>query len=303
MVGSVSVAVLVMACAPSENVRDRTVPPEVTPAAVVTRSSEAAGSKGMTAPPPVVVRGGSTELSLGAFTYCHRTGCVDGRPMDLPDLGTVTGDVTVSFPLGDWTFVATQLQPAVVRSTPCDVRLPARVVPTGAGRWRLEPAGPPGRYRIDLFGRAPGGGDLLVAFALTTSAPGPMPDPRVSLSAFYDHDGTPDNYGTFELGINHLRTTPREAGARLTILGQDGRSTYELPRGVSECRPRGEVRFRAEVPNESVLRAVGQAPYTIRVDLELDGKRHSASVVWPRDVSKDPDGDESLVPIFSPALR
>jgi hypothetical protein len=191
--------------------------------------------------------------------------------------------------LKGWTLQATQLQPATIASYPCDVRLPAR----------LEPAGPAGRYRIDVSGTAPGGGgDLVTAFAVTTTSAGPMPAPRASLGAFYDHDGRPDNYGTFEFGIDHLRRTPREATAKLTITGQDGRATYELPWNKDECRPKGEVRFRAEVPNERVSRAVGREPYTIGIELELDGRRHTASVVWPRDVT-----DEWLVPTFSPPLR
>jgi hypothetical protein len=113
--------------------------------------------------------------------------------MDLPDLGTVTGEITVSVPLKGWTFEATQLQPAVAFPQPCDVRIPARLVPAGADSWRLVPAGPAGRYRIDVFGRAPGGGDLIAAFAVTTTRAGSTPAPQAGLSAFYDHDGSLDD--------------------------------------------------------------------------------------------------------------
>ncbi|WP_204072644.1 hypothetical protein [Planotetraspora phitsanulokensis] len=273
-------------------------------AAVVTACGSGADpleAMGTAQPPPVAVQGGGRQVSLDAFTYCYRNTCADGRPEDLPDLGTVTGEITVSFPLEDWTFQATQLQPAVAFPQPCDVQIPARLVPTGTGAWRLEPAGPPGRYRVDLFGRTPGG-DLAVAFAVTTTRAGSTPAPQAGLSAFYDHDGRPDNYGTFEFGIDYLSTTPREAAATLTITGHGGRASYELTRVEDECRPKGQVRFRAEVPNESVTRAVGGEPYTIGVELELDGKRHAASMVWPRDASTDPDAGGALTPVFTPAL-
>ncbi|WP_203883840.1 hypothetical protein [Planotetraspora kaengkrachanensis] len=259
------------------------------------------GAMGTAQPPQVVVHGGGRQVSLDAFTYCYRNTCADGRPEDLPDLGTVTGDIVVSFPLEDWTFQATQLQPAVAFPQPCDLQIPARLVSTGTGTWRLEPAGPPGRYRVDLFGRT-SGGDLAAAFAVTTTRAGSTPAPRAGLGAFYDHDGRPDNYGTFEFGIDYLSRTPRKAAVKLTITGQGGRASYELARVEDECRPKGQVRFHAEVPNESVSRAVGREPYTIEVELELDGTRHAASMVWPRDVSTDPDAGGALTPVFTPAL-
>ncbi|WP_203974352.1 hypothetical protein [Planotetraspora silvatica] len=265
-------------------------------------SAEPVAPAGMTAPPQVTVRGDGRQVSLDAFTYCYRNTCADGRPENLPDLGTVTGDITVSFPLEDWTFQATQLQPAVAFPQPCDVQLPARLVGAGTGTWRLEPAGPAGRYRIDVFGRAPGGGDLAAAFAVTTTRAGSTPAPQAGLGAFHDHDGKPDNYGTFEFWIDHLRTTPREAAATLTITGRNGRTSYDLPRAGDDCRPKGQVRFHAEVPNEKVLGAVGREPYTIEVEVELDGKRHTASMVWPRDASTDPDAGGALTPVFAPAL-
>jgi len=259
-------------------------------------------SEGTAEPPQVTVRGDGRQVSLEAFTYCYLNTCADGRPEDLPDLGTVTGDITVSFPLEDWTFEATQLQPAVAFPQPCDVQLPARLVGAGTGTWRLEPAGPAGRYRIDVFGHAPGGGDLVTAFAVTTTRAGSTPAPQAGLGAFHDHDGKPDNYGTFEFWIDHLSTSPRKAAATLTITGRNGRASYDLPLSEDDCRPKGQVRFHAEVPNERVLGAVGREPYTIEVEVELDGKRHTASMVWPRDASTDPDAGGALTPVFAPAL-
>ncbi|GII58356.1 hypothetical protein Pth03_67450 [Planotetraspora thailandica] len=272
------------------------LPPEPT-------ASGAPVGESVAEPPPVVMRGGGRQVSLRAFTYCYRNTCADGRPEHLPDLGSVAGEITLSSPLKGWTFEATLRQPATAWPEPCDVRIPARLVPASPQTWRLEPAGPAGSYRIDVSGRGPDGGDLFAAFAVTLMRSGPAPEPRASLSAFHDNQGEADNYGSFELAVAHLGETPREATATLTVTGRNGRAAYELARQDDGCQARGEAAFRAEVPIEKVRGAVGREPYTIGVELVLDGRRHTATVAWPGGVGSDPDAGDALTPVFTPALR
>jgi hypothetical protein len=55
--------------------------------------------------PDVVVSAGDTELAMRAWTTCWTSFCSDGAPpAPLPDLGSVDGEITVTFPIEGWTF-------------------------------------------------------------------------------------------------------------------------------------------------------------------------------------------------------
>jgi len=105
-------------------------------------------------PPNVVVRNGTTEVRLDAWTYCFGNVCADGlAPESPPSVGT-SDRVGVEFPLEGWTFDAT-FQRA---GEPCAREQYAALQQTGPTSFELVPLGPADIYEVTLFGR--GDGDL-----------------------------------------------------------------------------------------------------------------------------------------------
>ena len=84
--------------------------------------------------PAVVVRAGTTELSLEPWTACWGNGCYDGAPPeDLSHVGS-PDEILVELPTPDWEFTAT-VQP-VDDDRSCGSRL------LDCGDWtRLIPGG------------------------------------------------------------------------------------------------------------------------------------------------------------------
>lgn len=152
---------------------DRAAPSTTTPAA-----QESPGEPPeLEGPPSVVIDHGDVELSLQAWTTCWSSGassmCADGMPpQPLPELGQVTSDVLVSFPVEGWTFHASQR----AQGTGSSEAIRSRLEPVDEDTWRLSPGGPAGRYEVDVWGDGPQG-DVIVSFAMTTTADGPSPSP------------------------------------------------------------------------------------------------------------------------------
>jgi hypothetical protein len=248
----------------------------------------------LTAPPPVTVRNGAASLELEAFTFCFENGCVDGSaPETLPDIGPAP-ELRVEFPLDGWTFDAT-FTPA---EEDCGRQQTVTLERTGDGSFALLPAGRAGTYDVSLFGRARG--DLVTDFRWTTTADGPLPRPSARLAVLADHDGEIDSYGV-ELQLVNLAATPAEATASITVTAADGTSsTFDPLRPEPDCLPTGTVYW--EGPDEAGKAAaeLGPAPFTYRVDLVLDGVRHTGTATWPDDqiVGNEPSAQLT----FEPAL-
>ncbi len=258
-------------------------------------------------PPPVVVEYGNQRLSLSPYSYCWSVeetpggdggNCADGTPPDqLPDLGKVGGDITVTFASDGWTFEASTQG----RDVRCAQALPATVTQASGRTWRISLAGAPGRYAVHLFGRGPEG-NAAASFAVETTTGGPLPAPVASLTTFFERDGVPDAY-RFDLTVSYLATTPSRADARLTVTPADGRvSSYTLTPVTNDangaCVTPGTVALGAPAPRGRVVEEIGRPPYGLRVELELDDERYTATASWPEDVETS-----SSIPLrFNPPL-
>lgn len=121
-------------------------------------------------PPPVRVRHGDTTLELDAWATCWDVSCIDGAPpVPPPDLGTLSGPVTVTFPVDGMTLEATAFSALDPEAEADDCELfPAEVTQTDEQTWEVTPRGPAGTYRFDVSGHGPDG-DVTVTFQATTT--------------------------------------------------------------------------------------------------------------------------------------
>jgi len=266
-----------------------------------TTSVERTLTGGLTVPPPLVVRNGSTSLEVKPTSFCWGNGCADGlKPVRPPDVGA--GDsLIVEFPEKSWTFSAT-FQAA---DDKCGHQIEAALTSTGATAHRLAVAGRAGVYDVQLFGRGPrapgnlGTGDVIAWVRWTTTADGPLPQPRAKLGLLAQNGRTLDSYGV-ELSIENLAATPTAARATITATSVEGRSiSFEATPSPARC-PVGRVYFRGPNDKGKEAASLGNAPFAIEVRLDLDGVQYIAHAKWPDD--EDPE-ERPYVPLrFVPPL-
>jgi hypothetical protein len=248
------------------------------------------------APPPVTVHFLDRSIELHAHTYCYLDGCVDGGPRrPLTDVGT-PAFVTVEFPLDGWTFTA-----FFTRAGDDCARIQSTALsPNADGTFTLRPIGFADDYNVSLFGEAPRGGDLSVAFRWTTPTDGPLPEPRAYL-ALLSNDDPVTSYGV-ELHVSNLESTPSSARARITVRASNGREITFWAKAADQpfCLPEGTVSWDGPDGKGSAAAALGDPPFTYAVELFLDGNRYVATATWPADEVK---GEEPGVLLdFVPAL-
>ncbi len=246
------------------------------------------------APPPVTVHFFDQSVALRAWTYCYGNLCAEGSPPAAPaDLGSPE-QVLVEFPLPDWSFTAS-FQPA---GMPCGRIQEASVDSSGDGRFVLRPVGRADTYDVTLFGR--GDGDLFTTFRWTTPADGPLPTPEARLAVLAGHDGEVDSYGV-ELELTNLARTPKQASARITVRAADGAEvTFDATRSTTGCFPEGTVYWDGPDAKGLEAAALGEGPFTYRVEVVLDGSRHIAEAEWPAD--EIPGNEPSVALDFTPSL-
>lgn len=246
------------------------------------------------APPPVTVRFFDESVALQPWTYCYRSVCADGiPPAQPPDVGN-PDEVVIEFPLEGWSFTAS-FRPA---GNECGRVQEVPLEAAGDGRFVLRPAGHAGTYDVTLFGR--GDGDLFATFRWTTPVDGTLPTPRARLAVVADHDGRPDSYGV-ELEVTNLARTPTEASARITVRAADGDAvTFDAKRSPDRCMPEGTLYWDGPDEKGLAAAALGERPFTYRVELVLDGARYVATATWPAD---EIVGNEPSVALdFTPRL-
>jgi hypothetical protein len=139
------------------------------------------------------------------------------------------------------------------------------------------------RARTTSRSSAEGNGDLFVTFRWTTPTDGPLPTPQSRLALIADHDGRPDSYGV-ELELTNLARTPKQASARITVQAADGKAlTFTAERSDTRCLPEGTVYWDGRDEQGLAAAALGDGPFTYRVELMLDGARYVATAIWPAD--------------------
>jgi hypothetical protein len=245
-------------------------------------------------PPPFRVRFGGTELHLNPHTYCYGNGCVDGFDNDPPSVGS-PDELFVFVPVPAFDQLTVQ---QLAGGGPCGRAVDAEVTPLGGHWWRVRPRGPAAEYQVSLF--ASGRGDMIASLRWTTPSDQSLPDPSARLALIADHDGVPDSYG-LELQVVNLATSPTEYSATITVTAGNGRSlTFDAIPSATRCTGAGELNF--DGPDSEAARAagLGDFPFTIRVELVLDGVRHVATATYPDD---EIEGNEPWVVLrFTPPL-
>ena len=200
------------------------------------------------------------------------------------------------FGVEDWGFEATFTELGV----DCPRQHTVQAMRTGDQKFRLDPAGVAGRYRVDLFGRGRHG-SVSTSFLWTTSTDGPTDQPTADI-ALMSGDGDELWAYQLEVGVQDLAFQPREADAEVTVTATNGRSMIlgtELD-DHANCYAEGSLFFRGELDPAQQPAPLGPAPFTYKVLLTLDGKRFLATAVWPRDEKTDEAPNTVLT--FDPPL-
>ena len=234
------------------------------------------------------------SVALQAWAFCYGSVCVDGRPpAELADVGNPE-EVVVEFPLPDWSFTAS-FRPA---GDECGRVQEVPLEAGGDGRLVLRPAGRAGAYDVTLFGR--GDGDLVTSFRWTTPGDGVTATPRARLAVLAGDDAQVDSYGV-ELELTNLARTPKRASARITVRAADGDAvTFDATRSRLPCLPEGTVYWDGPDEEGLAAAALGEGPFTYRVELMLDGERFVGTATWPAD---EIAGNEPSVALhFAPSL-
>lgn len=256
-------------------------------------------------PPPVVVRlpDGSTH-DLEPWSWCLDGGCADGVWPDDPFSVGAPEWVDVTFGVPDWSFEATFTTPRTLAAPPAETRswrsVAGKVESIGSHTFRVRPAGPSGEWHVDLFGRGPEGGDVIVTFAWRTPVTGDLPDAATGrLSVLAEDDDRLTSYGV-ELELRDLDVTPTRATARVEVISEDGdRVVLDLG---APGRPHGAgtASWRAgERMGERAVALDGER-FTYRVVVVLDGSTHVSTATWPDDTN---DEIVPAVPLdFTPPL-
>lgn len=233
--------------------------------------------------PPVVLQLAGGQAVVEPWGYCYGNSCIHGMPQPpFEDVGD-RAEVPFSFPLKRWTFEASFSPSSDSR---CERTINVPVEKTGDYTFAVPPAGPPGAYDVNVFGRGPEG-DVITTFAWTTTETGFLPEPSGYAGIVADNDGEFDSYGV-EIGIEALADTPREASVKVTVTAANGRSTTIGPLPADElCAGDGLVSFVGGQADGKRAAALGPAPFDYLVEVTMDGQAYLGTAVWPRDEKPD----------------
>ncbi len=232
--------------------------------------------------PPVVLQLDGKQVVLKPWTSCYGNGCFDGFPQPPFENVGNRDEVPFSFPLKGWSFDAF-FKPS--DGGDCARTITVPVEKTGDHTFLVPPAGSPGSYDVDVFGRGPGG-DVITTFAWTTRETGFLPEPTGYVGLVSDDD---DDYIAYplEVSLNDLARTPKDAAVTVTVTAGDGAERTIGPiRAERGCNGAGSVFFRqgsgAGEPFD-----LGPAPFSYRAEVTLDGTTYVGTAVWPRDERAD----------------
>jgi hypothetical protein len=224
-------------------------------------------------------------VDVQPWTACLGNGCWDGAPGlggPIPSVGSPDA-LYFAFDYPGWRFQWVSFNPV---DDECEGRsITVRAAPVTDRIFRVDPAGLRGEWRVDVFGRAPAGGDAVTSVRWTTPDNGSMPKPGATGSLFTDQDGKRvAPYGGPELHLADLARTPARATASWTVTDRGGTSvTVPLRREESRCERAGAVSFQGRELTPAELDSLSSASVTYTVDLSLDGKTYTGTAQWPQD--------------------
>jgi hypothetical protein len=175
-----------------------------------------------------------------------------------------------------------------------------QAIRAGDRTFRLDPAGPPGRYRVDLFGRGRHG-SVSTSFLWTTPTGGQTDQPAAYV-ALVSGDGDELYAYHLEVGVKDLAFQPHEADVEVIATAANWRSLtldghLEDP---GECYAEGALFFRGDQDTGRQAAQLGPPPFTYEVLLTLDDQQYVGTAVWPRDEKKDEAPNTVLT--FDPPL-
>jgi hypothetical protein len=111
------------------------------------------------------------------WTACLGNGCWDGAPGlggPIPSVGSPDA-LYFAFDYPGWTFHSVSFNPV---DDTCGRRtITVRATPVTDRVFRVDAAGLHGEWRVDVFGRAPAGGDAVTSVRWTTPGDGSTPEP------------------------------------------------------------------------------------------------------------------------------
>lgn len=235
----------------------------------------------MNDPPRFHVLTDHGQLDLRPWTICGPGYCADGAPDDqhLPDVGRVD-HVDFGFDLSGWEF-----RDVTFRELDSDCPRSIRVAATDTGdrTFRVDPAGPPGRWAVDIFGRGPGG-DAVTTVEWTTRRAGSSGPPARGVAAVLaDHDGELDSYGV-ELSLTGLDRWYDDVHATVAVTSETGRSITIPVRAPRHCTTAGDLFLRASDVLGRSATTLGAGPFTYTAEVTLGGTTYVGTGTWPDDV-------------------
>jgi hypothetical protein len=121
--------------------------------------------------------GDGTVVDEQPWTACLGRGCWDGAPGlggPIPSVGS-PDRLYFAFDYPGWTFDSVSFHP--VDGTCGDRVATVRATPVTDRVFRIDPAGLRGEWRVDVFGRAPAGGDAVTSVRWTMPGGGSVPGP------------------------------------------------------------------------------------------------------------------------------
>lgn len=246
------------------------------------------------------VRFAETELTLSPFTYCYSGAdggsiCVDGFDSDPPSVGSPE-ELFVYVPVPGFDELTVSQSSGLDK---CQTSINARTEALGGGWWVVRPRGLAGDYRVSIFASG-NGGDMVADLLWQTPSDQALPESTAQIAVIADHDGRPDSYGV-ELSVDGLATSPVQTSATITVTAANGRSlSFEATNPRIGCGPAGSVWWDGPADRGKQSAALGDFPFTVQVDLTLDGVTHSAIATFPDDL---PDPASSFLPLqFDPPV-
>lgn len=232
-------------------------------------------------PPQFHVLTGDGQVDLRPWTICGPGYCADGFPDDknLVDVGSVD-HLDFGFDLSGWEFRNITFREL---DTPCPRAISVEATKTGERTFRIDPAGPAGRWAVDIFGRGPSG-DAVTTVEWTTSEDGTSgPAARGIAAVLADHDGGVDSYGV-ELSLRHLDDWYPNASATIEVISATGGSVTIPVRLSGRCGYKGDMFFTASQEQGLTATRIGDGPFRYVATLDLGETTHVGTGTWPDDL-------------------